>query len=309
MPTSRFDSDHISIAAVVRAYLAHLERQTKAGAFSPDHLDNVRRDLTRFQAFVGGDKIVSACRQHDLTSWLTSNPQWKSVSTRRNAIASVVSCFAFAEEEEMIDRCPYRRPRSLRNAVVEPRRPASVVEYLELFRNGSRPLRNALFFLWHTGARTCEMRAVRWDDIVFGAEPRIILFEHKTARKTGKPRIIALNAVVAKFLMWLKKRSKSQFVFVNCDGTPWDRHTFARHLRRTAERIGLDEGVEDRVSAYCLRHAYTCAALVAGLTTKQVADQLGHTDTTMVERVYGSHTTGDMRYLSNVADQIQKRRK
>lgn len=300
-----------TVQSVVSAYLLHCERQNRAGAFSTDHLANVRRDLTRFATHIG-EKLVTNCKQHDLSSWLEANEQWKSACTRQNAVAAVIGCFKWAEEEQLIDQCPYRRPRSLRGTIMKPRRPGTPAEYKALLRSGSRPLKQAMFFLWETGARTCEMRELLWTDIVFGHEPRIILVEHKTARKTGRTRVIALNPVIEKFLLWLKRRSTSKFVFVNNDGTPWERRAFAKHLRRVAQRIGLDKalaGDVGRVSAYCFRHTYCCALLAAGMTSKQVADQMGHVDTTMVERVYGSFTTKDMTYMSQNAAEARRLRR
>jgi integrase len=296
-----------SIASVVRSYLAHVDRQVKAGA-SLDHANNIRRDLARFSAFIG-DVSIDDCRQIQLTEWLGANPQWKSVCSQRNAVANVIGCFHFAEEEGLIARCPYRRPRMLRNLPDRVRRPALAAEYLALRRRGSRPLSRALWFLWQTGARTCEMRLALWSDVTWDGEcPRIMLVKNKTARKTGKARVIPLTPIVVRVLRLMQKRARSPFIFVNSDGTPWDRRVFARNLRRLAKRLGMDDGAGERVSAYCLRHSYTCAALTAGFTSKQVADQLGHVDSKMVERVYGSHTREDLRYLSRLAGEIQSRR-
>lgn len=299
-----------TVAQVTAAYLKHCERQNRAGAFSTDHLKNTRGHLDKFVLFVGAAKAVDALKQHDLSAWLDKNEdRWKSVATRHNVVAAVIGAFRFAEEEELVDRCPFRTPRSLRGATVKPRRPATSDEYLTLFRAGSRCLKNALFFLRETGARTCEMREMLWTDITFGEHPCVTLFAHKTARKTGKSRTIALNRVVAKFLAWLgNQKGRREHVFVNSDRTPWTRFSFAKNLRRTAAKTGLDEGVVDKMTAYCLRHTFACAALTSGSTTKEVADQLGHVDTKMVERIYGSHTNRDMAYLNRVANSIRERR-
>lgn len=298
-----------SVSSVVASYLRYLERQNRAGAFSTDHLSMVRHYLKRFEEFVSPDKEIADCRQKNLSAWLAANEtRWLSVCTQRNAVSAVLGCFRYAAEEDSDVINPFHVPRSLRGATAKPRRPATKDEYLQLFRHGSRPLRWALFFLRETGARTCEMREALWTDITIEERPCIVLYTHKTHRKTGKSRTIALNSVVHRFLIWLRKRSRSPHVFTNCDGGTWDRHTFARHLRRTAERIGLDDDVAERVTAYCLRHTFACDALDADFTTKQVADQLGHVDTKMVERVYGSHTRKNMPNLNRVADDIRRRR-
>ena len=305
----------LTVGAVVRLYLVNLELRVADRTFSVDHLATVTHNLGNFRSFVGPDRFVLDCRQYDLTGWLAANPQWKSACTRRNAIGAVLGCFSWAEDEELIDRSPFRRPRALKGQTTKPRRPASYDEYRKLLGAGSIPLKRALFMLWRTGMRTCELRNLLWADVVLdGASPHIRLRVHKTMRSTMGSRYIALDRVVAKFLRWLRarpslRRRGQPFVFTNCDGNPWDRHTFARHLRRIAKRIGLDDGAGDRVSAYCLRHSYACNALEGGATSKEVADQLGHADTTMVERVYGSHTSKNLDYLSATAERIRKGRK
>lgn len=297
-----------TVASVVSAYLRHLERQKNQGKYSADHLSNVQRTLGRFAKYIGAEKDCAECRQHDLSEWLATTAQGHAASTQTNACSAIIGCWRWAEEEDLIERCPYRRPRSLRGAISKPRRPATKEEYLKLRRGGSRSLRAALYFLYETGARTCEMREALWTDITIEARPVIALYVHKTARKTGRCRIVALNDAVLRVLMLMKRKSESCHIFVNSHGGPWDRHTFATHLRRAARRLGMDEGIVERVSGYCLRHSYACAALTAGFTSKEVADQLGHSDSRMVERVYGSHTKGDVSYLNRIADDIRRRR-
>lgn len=304
-------SDPISVAALIAAYTKSLDRRKKTGGLSEEHVENCKRNLRNFQKFVGYDRLIRNCRQYDLTEWLLANPSWKSLHTKKQAVGAVLVCFAWGaddEEGQMIDRNPYRLPKSLKGVMPPPRRPALESEYLALIREGSRPLRWALFFMWWTGARTCEMREVTWCEVHFGAEPHIRLERHKTWKKTGRPRIIALNPVAAKFLLWLRGHSVGDQVFQNCDGGKWDRHTFARHLRRTARRIGLDDDSTVRnVSGYCLRHSFACAAVETGSTFEQVADQLGNS-AEVVRKIYASSTREHLGYMSRVANEIADRR-
>lgn len=309
---SRFDlfGDSVSVGEVIDAYLGVLSQRVAAGAFSKDHLSNIRLALQRFGSFLGRSTSVSACRQFDISRWMAENAQWKSTATKRNAVGSVIAAFRFAEEEQMIARSPYRRPRSLRNLLTQRRTPAKPSEYLALLAASEPHLRRCLVFLWQTGARTCEMRLLQWAHVrLTPPYPCVILRDHKTARKTGKQRVIPLNSVAAKLLKWMELRSASRFVFTNRNGAPWkSRHSFARSVNRAAQQAGLTDGGRSLVTAYCLRHSFACAALAAGMTSKQVADQLGHVDARMVERVYGSHTAHDAAYLAAVARQIELRR-
>ena len=178
-------------------------------------------------------------------------------------------------------------------------------------------MRRATFCLRRIGIRTKEIRDLLWDDVDLGdLSPHINLEKHKTRRKTGKARKIGLDVATRNFLRALKRNQRKaiekgeQHVFLNSYGKPWaTRQVFARHLRRYAERIGLDEGVEKRVSAYCVRHTYVCDGIRAGITTRRIADQIGHTKTNVIDAVYGSSTREDVEHLSEVAEEMLRKRK
>jgi integrase len=161
------------------------------------------------------------------------------------------------------------------------------------------------------------MRELRWFEVLLEAEsPHLNLERHKTRAKIGRARKVGLDPGTVTFLRALKRKASTGLfggddahVFVNCDGAPWTCRTFAQHLRRWAERLGLDEGADKRVSGYCLRHSYACEAVEAGISTRMIADQLGHVSTAMVDRVYSSHTRDRERHLENVATEIVQRRR
>jgi integrase len=252
----------LTVKETITYYLKDIEGRVARDEFDSTNAFNTERELSRFAARFG-EQDVDQCRQHDLTAWLNENPQWKAVESRRRIISIITGCFRWAEDEELIDRCPYRRPRSLRGLPAKVRRPATSAEIVQLMRGGSKPLRRALYILIKTGMRTCEMRKLVWDDVLLDVPtPHLSIARHKTFRKTGKPRLIGLDASTVRFLRNLKRQYEGYcrfaetfgadwpppFVFTNCDGTPWDKNAFARHLRRYAERFGLDEGVDERVS-------------------------------------------------------------
>jgi integrase len=101
----------------------------------------------------------------------------------------------------------------------------------------------------------------------------------------------------------------TEHVFLNCDRQQWGRRIFCQHFRRQAKRIGMDEGAVERCCSYGLRHLYAVDAIEAGITTRMIADQLGHTSTAMIDRIYGSHSKHKIEHLSNVANEIANKRK
>jgi integrase len=302
-------SDPPTVQGVIDAYLAYLEARVSADEYSPQAFADAARDLGRFGVRFGA-QTIDQCRRYDVTQWLQLNPQWRSNATKRRVIATLLGCFNWAEDEELIDRTPYRRPRKLKLPTT-PRREATEEEYVALMRARSRALRRALFFLRRTGARTKEMRELSFDEINF--EAAVVEKErHKTRRSTGQARLFGLEPCVLRFLrnlyrQRLRDNPEQRLVFLNAEGTPWDRHTFARHLRRWAKRIGLDVGAAKRVSAYCIRHSYCTWAIEAGVGERQVAAQMGHADTRMIG-IY-SKAAAKKRHVRDVAGQAVKRRK
>lgn len=304
----------VTVPEVVTAYLADLSGRVERGEYSADALKDATRYLREFSARFPIN--LDNCRQHDLTSFLNDNAsRWPSVSMKKGVCRRVITCFRWATEEELIERCPYHMPSSIRGVPEEIRRPAEENEYQALMLHGSEPLRLGLFLLYRTGIRTKEMRLLTWDNVVLDHEvPHLRWEKHKTRRRTGKTKLVGLDDETVAFLRNLKadreaKGWLNRLVCLNSDGNAWDRHTFARHLRRTAERIGLDDDVSQRMSAYGIRHTVAVQAIEGGANAKDVADHYGHTDTRMIERVYASHTMHRLQHLGNVAKKITDARK
>jgi integrase len=96
-----------------------------------------------------------------------------------------------------------------------------------------------------------------------------------------------------------------EVVFLNCYGTPWDRHTVSRHLRRLCNRLGLPADL----SLYTVRHAWATRAIVNGVDIKWVSQVLGHARTAITEAVY-IHIGGLIDPLRQAAmDAMKKRHK
>ena len=69
---------------------------------------------------------------------------------------------------------------------------------------------------------------------------------------------------------------------------PWGKNW--RDLQDAAEAVGLEP-----FSLHSLRHTFAAWHLAAGLSFDDVARALGHTDTTMLHRVYGHLSGAELR--------------
>ncbi len=313
-----------TVSDIVGAFVEDLALLVQAGEMSGEAFANIRRDLLdggksgkpislcqlQVQA---NDKMVAmgaasytVLSQQILTKWLLANPQWRSLHKQKGAVGAVMRALKWAEDTGLIDRSPIRVRPPLLNRKAQARREADPAEYIAFMRHGSRELRRALYFLWNTGARPAEMRCLKQTEI-FWEDSVIDTAKNKTGKATGETRVIGLEPRMLRFLRNVCNRRTGEFVFLNCYGTQWDRHTFARHLRRTAKRIGLDEGVEKRVSSYCLRHTYITDADEAGVDSRRISFQSGHSGTKMIE--WYSKARRKRRNTRKVAREIGRKRR
>ncbi len=323
-----------TVQEVIAAYRAHLDVRVRSGDLGDGTLRH--RELQEF-ARQFGHQTLDQCRRHDLTEFLAAHPQWKSGWTQERAIADVLRCFRWAEDEELIAHSPYRKPRSMRFRR-RPRQPMTAAQYVAIMRAAmhepytgpragqpsyhrrlpkrasARALRRALFFLRRTGARTGEMRGLTWGDVDLAAGI-IRLVEHKTAAATGEDRLIGLDPATLRFLRNLQRQrsrlvqgrieppAAGEHVFLNGRGRkqqgPWKRQSFARLLRKYAVIAGVPLGV----SAYGLRHLFTITGIMNGVGERQIADQLGHTTTKYVAW-YGKQSRSQAEHLRNVVAQV-----
>jgi integrase len=121
-----------------------------------------------------------------------------------------------------------------------------------------------------------------WGDEDF-EQAEVVLKDHKTARKTGQPRIIPLVPTVMKLLLWIHRQSpnaRSQDnVFVNGRGNAFSRGWLSLKMQRLRRRLGLAR----HVTLYGLRHRYGLMGIKNGVNLKLLSLCMGHARTQMTE--------------------------
>jgi integrase len=158
-------------------------------------------------------------------------------------------------------------------------------EFQILLRGSDRAFRRFLIFLKFTGSRPGEAASMRWADVDFD-QRAVVLNEHKTARKTGRPRIIPLVPTVIKLLLWMRARRKAliglrdqDHVFTNGRGNALSRGWLSLKMQRLRRRLGLAMGV----TYYGLRHRYGLMGIRNGVNLKLLSLCMGHVRTQMTE--------------------------
>jgi len=109
-----------------------------------------------------------------------------------------------------------------------------------------------------------------------------ILPQHKTAKKTGKPRIVYLSPDMLALTKELMAEHATGPLFRNSRGKPFKRNAWCCRFRRLREKFPTLSGVV----CYSLRSTFATTALENGVGLAHLAELLGHSGTDMVMRHY-----------------------
>jgi integrase len=259
---------------VITMYLAQARRD-----LSPRSYETVACILRRFDAACGR-LTLAECRPFDLQCWLNDHPEYRSEGYLRCVVSTVKRTFNWACEMELIQRNPFAKLR--RRGRTQRRRPMTDQEFQTLLRGSDPTFRRFLIFLKFTGARPGEAASMRWGDVDF-EQTAVVMKEHKTARKTGRPRIIPLVPTAIRLLLGLHRESpnaRSQdHVFVNGRGNAFSRGWLSLKMQRLRRRLGLPP----HVTLYGLRHRYGLMGIKNGVNLKLLSLCMGHARTQMTE--------------------------
>ncbi|RWC92309.1 MAG: site-specific integrase [Mesorhizobium sp.] len=135
-----------------------------------------------------------------------------------------------------------------------------------------------------TGCRYGELCRLLVGDFQRG---RIVVRESKS----GKPRDVRLTDEAASYFRTLAAgRPADALMFTHADGSAWAKSHQARPMRDACATAQIVPAV----GFHQLRHTWASLAVMNGMPLMIVAENLGHTDTRMVEKHYG-HLTEDYR--------------
>lgn len=261
-----------TVAEIITLYLRHCAAE---GTHCPAARAERERTLSDFSATYGSLPVGDAKPYH-LTDFIEAHPAWRSSSTRRARASYVRAALQWATDQERIDRNPFRSVR-YREAERRPDMPDDSLDRIAVLAN--KPFERALRWLRLTGCRLSELCGAEWEDVDLERGAWTI-HRHKSRRKTGKPKIVALVADAVAMLKCLGGGSGP--IFLNNRGTRWNRITLGQQLRRMKKR----HGIATRATLHGVRHRFGSCAVANGAPIKLVSAQLGHSTVAVTERYY-----------------------
>ena len=178
------EAETLRVATVCDLFLDYSQKHHDAG------------HLPRLQGLPAGlsATCTARCWRQDLkplhvTRWLDAHPGWK--GGRRNAVIAIKRAFNWADAEGLLQPNPIKAvkkpPQRHRDRVLTPEERQEILAAIK-----DQAFREFVFAMKETGCRPGEVRKVTAAHV--NLELGVWVFkEHKTAKRTGKPRIIYLT--------------------------------------------------------------------------------------------------------------------
>ena len=252
-----------------------------------------------------GDLVVAELSAKRLRDWLAvmasapaqkrpiaGKAQWRKaasndeeVRARRSSANRVLTMLKAAlnhayDEGHVANRDAWdRKLKPFKNVDAARVRYLSMVEAERLLNASDPDFRLLVRAGLETGCRYSELARLEVHD--FNSDAGTV---HIRKSKTGKERHVTLTEEgAAFFLERCAGRGGSEVMFRHADGSHWQLGDQGRPMREAVARAKITP----HISFHGLRHTWASHAVMNGVPLLVVAKNLGHRDTTMVERHYG----------------------
>jgi integrase len=232
--------------------------------------------LQQFSKFLKVDRPAESLKPYDVLRWTSRHPNWSS-TYQNNAIRSVQRPYRWAHRLGLLDRNPME--------YIEKPSPRSRQEFLTpdeykaiLPKITSKRFKDLIIAAWETGARPQELFRVEVRHVDL-ANARWVFPPNESKVKT-RHRIIYLNDEAQRITREALTRVNTGPLFRNRVGGPWNPWAIGCQFTRLKPLIGR------RVCMYMFRHSFATRMLTSGVDPMTVATLLGHSDPSMLARVY-----------------------
>lgn len=267
----------MKVRKLVKKFLAHYERGVALDDFAESTLVFYQQRLKKFTREFGDRKIETLTRP-EVQDFLFRIGEGMSNTTRHHDAVSVTTLQSFAVDQEFLEKPWWTKPLEKppigkRTFVPTPEDIDKVLEQADV------PFRLVYAGLLQSGCRPGEICRMKISDIDFDRGV-VILKQHKTARKTGKPRKVVVGKKFGAVLKTVIGARTEGAAFLNDRREPWRPGELSRTFRQLRVRAGLS----DQYVLYSARHHAITGWVQAGVPIKQASEMAGHSSVVMTER-------------------------
>lgn len=164
-----------------------------------------------------------------------------------------------------------------------PEQYAALFQTLDIMEAEKRirpPVADAIRVIAMTGARRGEIAGLRWQHVDLRAG-RVVLppASHKTGKKTGAARVIALPAHAQEIIARQPAGAPGDFVFQPAKGEGG-----AININKPWRAVRAEAGLPEGIGLHGLRHSVASLMAMDGAQASQIQAVTGHRDIRMVQR-------------------------
>lgn len=253
--------------------------------------------LLKFNSHPGvASTAAMRLKPYQVVEWIDSYGDRWGGTYRGGAIVAVKRVFNWGEELGYVDGNPIKKlkkpPAKRREIYMTP----DDFESIKALVPVCDPFHDLLTFIWHTGCRPQEVRNIEPRHVELEKERIVFPAEESKGKRTK--RIIYLHGESLSIIKKLMERGREGKLFRNKRAQPWTKYAICNRFHRISQVIGK------RMFAYAGRHGFATRKLIQGHDHIVVACLLGHTDGSMLAKVY-QHVDQDTAHLKKaLADPV-----
>ncbi len=289
--------------AAIQNFLHYLEYEKR---FSKHTLSSYQIDLTNAKAFFNAQNISEWDKVSESSIRLllaSKNSQAFSPRSLNRQLSSLRSFFRFLVREKHIHDNTALKVLSLKTSRPLPKAldVDQMARLLAFSENDTSAVRDiaVMELLYSTGIRISELVSLNVTDLDFPQQQVSVM------GKGNKARLAILGQFAIKALQqWLQVRAtfahpNEPALFLNKRG----KRLSTRAIQYRLYHIGIQQGIETRVTPHRLRHSFASHLLESSHDLRGVQELLGHTDLSTTQ----IYTKVNFQHLANVYDQCHPR--
>jgi integrase len=236
------------------------------------------------------DLLLDDLRPRHVTEWLAERKTWNS-TTRRGAITCLQRVMNWGEENWDLEKNPLRKlakPEAKRREQIIS--PAEFEKILAAIPDTE--FKELLIVSAEVGCRPVEVKRLEARHV--DLKNHIWFIPKEEAKGGRKPRTVYMTSAALKIIKRLVGEHPKGKLFLNARGRPWTASAVKCRFARLEEKLG---------TRYCqtlLRHTWITKKIIAGVDSHVVAALAGHSDSSMIDRVY-SKVAADHKFMLEAA--------
>ena len=226
-----------------------------------------------------GDMALTTISTPDVNNWVSDRLSTAAPSAVKRGIGTLSAIMSDARRNSHISENPCKDADRIRG-IVGRQRFLSMEELISLL-SAAEQVAEWLpdFIVWgvHSGMRKSEILKINWVDISKLSDGRTIVLIPTS--KADQPRMLVCTDAMSRVLLKQgdRKQPNNNTVF------PVTRMTLRRKWEKARALVDLQD-----VTMHDLRRTHSTHAAAAGVDLRTLADRIGHTDLTMLQKHYAA---------------------